>query len=253
MKPISIQLYTVREAAKNDFFGVLGQIARIGYKGVEPAGLHGKAPKEVRKVLDDLGLVCSSTHGPLATKDNLSEQVDLARTLGYSMLISGVGPDDFKTLEGIQKAAQKFQAAAELLEPHGLRMGYHNHWWEMDNVDGRAGYDLFFERARGVFSELDVYWASHFGAVDVPSLLKRHNRNVPLLHIKDGPLVKDKPHTAVGKGKLNIPAIVAAADASTLQWLVVELDDCATDMMQAVMDSYDYLTGNGLAQGKTSA
>lgn len=89
MKPIGIQLYTVREAAQEDFLGVLKQIADIGYKGVEPAGLHGHDPAEIRKVLDKLGMVCCSSHGPLVTADNLNEQADIARTLGYDTIISG--------------------------------------------------------------------------------------------------------------------------------------------------------------------
>ena len=72
MKPIGLQLYTLRETAKDDFLGVLNKVAEIGYKGVEPAGLHGYEPNEIRKVLDDLGMVCCSTHGPLVTTDNLN-------------------------------------------------------------------------------------------------------------------------------------------------------------------------------------
>ena len=249
MKPISLQLYTLRETAKDDFAGVLKQVAEIGYKGVEPAGLQGHSPREVRTMLDDLGLVASSTHCPLPTAETLGEAVDTAGAIGYDMIISGKGPDDFKTLDGIKAAAEAFQTAAELLRPHGLRMGYHNHWWEFDELDGRLGYDIFLGLAPDVFSELDVYWAANFGSVDVPPKLAQHAARIPVLHIKDGPLVKDEPHTAAGAGKMDIPAIVDAADPGVLQWLIVELDACATDMLQAVRESYQYLTGTGMAEG----
>ena len=72
-KPISVQLYSVREAAAEDFYGVLGQIASFGYVGVEPAGLHGKEPAEVRKVLDDLGLLCESAHMGCANAENVND------------------------------------------------------------------------------------------------------------------------------------------------------------------------------------
>jgi len=249
MKPIGIQLYTVREAAKEDFLGVLKQIADIGYKGVEPAGLHGHEPAEIRKVIDDLGMVCCSSHGPLVTADNLTEQADIARTLGYDTIISGRGGDAWKTLDGIKTVAAEFQASAELLKSAGLKQGYHNHWWEMGRFDGKLGYEIFLESAPDVVGQLDVYWACNFGKVDVPKLLKKHPKRFPLLHVKDGPLVEKEPHTAVGSGKMDIPACVQAADPSVLRWLIVELDDCATDMMQAVRDSYAYLTGQGLAEG----
>ena len=62
MKPISLQLYTLRERAAEDFIGVLKDVAKIGYKGVEPAGLFDHDPKEIKKIVDDLGMTVSSNH-----------------------------------------------------------------------------------------------------------------------------------------------------------------------------------------------
>jgi sugar phosphate isomerase/epimerase len=250
MKPIAIQLYTVRDLAAKDFFGVLEQIAQIGYAGVEPAGLHGHSPAEVRKALDDLHLACPSAHMGLPTRENLGEIVDTAKALGLATVITGAGPHDFKTLDGIKAAAEKFQAAAELLRPHGLALGYHNHWWEFDEIDGRLGYEIFLEHAPRVLSQLDIYWAGNFGRVDVPAVLRKYAARVPLLHIKDGPLVQGQPHTAAGAGKMDIPGIVAAANDRVLKWLIVELDSCATDMMTAVRESFLYLTKAGLGEGR---
>jgi len=247
-RPTSVQLYSLRDRAAQDFAGVLKDVAASGYAGVETAGLHGKPAAEVRGMLDDLGLAMSSAHIPLVTKENLNEAVDTAKTLGYKYCVSGFGPDDFKTRDLIKASAEKFQAAAELLKPHGLEMGYHNHWWEFDLVDGRYGYNWFLELCPDVFSELDVYWCCNFNRVDVPAVVKAHLSQIKLLHIKDGPLVQGEPHTAVGAGKMNIPAIVEAAGEDT-EWLIVELDECATDMTQAVRDSCAYLAQAGLGFG----
>lgn len=249
-KPISVQLYSVRDEAAKDFFGVLGKIASFGYVGVETAGLHGKSPAEVRKVLDDLGLACPSGHMGNATKDNLNEIVDAAKTLGTTMVIGGVGPDRFQSVDGVKQTADEFQASAELLAPHGIKQCYHNHWWEFETIDGQYGLELFLKLAPGVFSQLDTYWASNFGAVDAPKLLARISQRVPILHIKDGPLVKDQQHVAVGSGKMNFPTVIGAADPKVLQWLVVELDSCATDMMTAVKASAEYLIKSGLGKGR---
>jgi len=249
-KPISVQLYSLRDRAEKDFASVLKDVADIGYKGVETAGLYGKSAREVRKIVDDLGLVVSSAHTALATPENLNELVDTAKTLGYEFVISGLGPDDFKTIDAIKAGAEMFQRAAELLKPHGLQMGYHNHWWEFDLVEGRYGYNRLLELCPDMFSELDVYWACNFSRVDVPALVKAHKSQIKLLHIKDGPLVQGELHTAVGGGKMNIPAIVKAAGKDT-QWLVVELDGCATDMTKAVRDSFNYLKKSRLGVGRT--
>jgi sugar phosphate isomerase/epimerase len=249
MKPISLQMYTVREQTKADPVGVLKEIARIGYGGVE-GGVQGLKPPEYRKLLNDLGLVCSSGGCPVPTKENVNQIADTARTLGCDLLMVGKGPDDYKTPDRIKATAEAFQAGAALLKPHGITLCFHNHWWEFVKVEGRLPYEMVLELAPAVSSELDIYWACNFGEVDVPAVLKKHAKRIPLLHVKDGPLVKDQPHMAVGKGKVDVPAIVKSADPSVLRWLVVELDHCATDMMQAVRDSYAYLTSTGLAKGR---
>ena len=64
-------------------------------------------------------------------------------------------------------------------------------------------------------------------------------------------VVEGKPHTAVGAGKMDIPAIVAATNEAVLEWVIVEMDTCAGDVWQAVADSYTYLTGHDLARGRS--
>ena len=249
MAPISIQLYTLRDESAKDFFGVLRTLAEIGYAGVETAGLHGKSPAEVARVVSDLGLKVSSAHVGLPTRENISELADTAGALGYNLLVGGFGPDDFATLDLTRASADKFQAAAELAREQGLQFGIHNHWWEFHTIDGKLVYDILLEAAPAAFSELDVYWVK-VGGQDPAAIVAANKSRLPLLHIKDGPAVKDQPMTAVGSGTLDIPSIIKAADPEVLQWLVVELDACATDMTEAVRQSYAYLSVNGLGQGR---
>lgn len=246
-KPLAIQLYTVREACAADFPGTLKTIADIGYKGVEFAGLHGMAAREVKALIDDLGLQVAASHGPLVTTENINQVVDTELTLGNRRLVSGRGPDDFKTADACARTAEMFAQAAELLAPHGIDLGYHNHWWEFTSIDGKWGYDLMFEQTSPkVFAEIDVYWVAT-GKADPAGIVKQFGKRAPLLHIKDGPAVQGEPHTAVGSGTLDMPAIIGAGTAA--EWLIVELDACATDMMEAVRQSYRYLTSEDLASG----
>jgi sugar phosphate isomerase/epimerase len=246
--PLSIQLYTLREEAAKDFPAVLRTVAEIGYQGIEFAGLHGHSPQSIKALIDDLGLVASSSHTGLPTKDTVAQLVETEQILGNTYLISGMGPDQFKTIDDCKRSAEKFQTAAELLKPYGMTFGMHNHWWEFSDVDGQLVYDLVLEAAPDIFSELDVYWAA-FGGHDPAQVVAKNKARLPILHIKDGMLEKDGPMTAVGSGKLDMPAIIGAADPSVLKWLVVELDRCATDMTEAVRGSYTYLTQKGLAAG----
>lgn len=245
--PIALQLYSLREAAAQDFPAVLRQVAEIGYVGVEFAGLHNHAPAEIRTMLDDLGLVACSNHGGLPTAENLSEVLDTAQALGYKYQVTGWGPPQFASVEEIQKIAALGQKGAELLAPSGLKLAMHNHYWEFEAVfDGRYGEDLFMEAAPSMFAQLDTYWIK-VGGANPPDVVARYGARAPLLHIKDGPGIKGQDMTAVGKGIMDWPATLAGAQA---EWLIVELDSCATDMLEAVRDSYDYLVGEGLATGR---
>ena len=86
------------------------------------------------------------------------------------------------------------------------------------------------------------------GGADPVALVKDLGKRAPSLHIKDGPGVRGVPQVALGEGSIDIPGIIQAGTGAT-EWLVIELDDCATDMMTAVEKSYHYLVKNGLGRG----
>jgi len=160
------------------------------------------------------------------------------------------GQNRFKTVDDIKCLADEVNAMCAALKPHGLKVFMHNHWWEFQEVEDKLAYDIFAPLAPEVLFELDTYWASNFGANDAAEQVAKFKARTPYLHIKDGPLVKDQPHVAVGKGKMNVANVIAAADPRVLRWLIVELDSCATDMTQAVADSYQYLVSHKLAGGR---
>ena len=95
--------------------------------------------------------------------------------------------------------------------------------------------------------EVDTYWAA-VGGQDpgaVPALLGRLGDRVRYLHVKDGPVTKDDPMTAVGAGRMPVAEILAACPSA--EWHVVELDRCATDMLTAVRTASAGSPRHGLA------
>jgi sugar phosphate isomerase/epimerase len=249
MKPISLQLYTLRELAKQDFVGMLKKVAAIGYLGVEPAGLYGHEPAEVKGIVEDLGMTISSNHQPWPTRDNLDEVIDVARGLGTNTVICGFGREAFKTLDDIKTAAETANAITSRLVAAGLTVALHNHWWEFEKLASRLKYDVFVEMCPGLKCELDTYWASNFGANDVPTIVTRYASRIPLMHVKDGTFEREQPQKPLGEGRMDLPRVIHAADERVLQWLVVEHDNCDRDMLQAVTESYAYLTATGLGRG----
>ncbi len=242
MQPISIQLYSLRNEAEKDFVGVLKTVAEIGYAGVEPAGFWNLSPKEFKSVVDDLGLKISSTHSPWAKPDSMQETIDVAGVLGVDKIACGYGSDRFKDLDAIKKTAEEVSEMQETLAKAGITLFQHNHYWEFERIDGRLKYEIYAELCPKVKFEIDTYWAANFGAENPVEMVKQFLNRTLLLHIKDGPLAQGQPMTAVGSGKMDIPAVIEVA-GDTPEWLIVELDECATDMVQAVRESYIYLAG----------
>lgn len=253
--PLALQLYSLREDAQQDFIGVLKQVAGMGYKGVEFAGLHGHDPAEIAKIVADLGMVCASAHMGLPTSENVNQIADEAKALGIPFVVSGGGPPNYADADAIQDIAEKFATAAALLEPHGLKFGIHNHWWEFDHeVDGQCPHDLMMAQAGTAFAQVDICWVA-FGGDDPVDAIARNAGRVDLIHVKDSTLEKNAegrpatPHVAVGEGNVDVPACIAAAEAAGSQWAIVELDSCGTDMEEACRKSAVYLLSNGLAEG----
>src|SRR5258708_8191646 len=98
---LSVQLYSVREAAKTNFPHVLEALAKMGYDGVEFAGLHGHSPHELRKVLDRAGIVASSAHGPVFDATKWDEVERDAVALGYKHPLTGFRANDLNSEEDL--------------------------------------------------------------------------------------------------------------------------------------------------------
>lgn len=243
--PIAVQLYSLREESKTDFQQVLKKVAEIGYDGVEPAGFYGLTPRDFRRLVEDLGMRVSSSHTPWATPDNLYEVIDTASQLNLSTVACGYRPDDFCDLDAIKATADIVNGMIGSLAEAGLELFLHNHWWEFNIVAGKLAYDHFAALCPDARFELDTYWLSNFGRNDAAEQVAKFRDRTPLLHIKDGPLIQGEAMVAVGQGKMDIPAIIQAADPDVLKWLIVELDECDTDMLEALRESYLYLRALG--------
>ncbi len=248
--PIALQLYSVREALARDFAATVRRVATMGYVGVETASFPGTTPKEAKRLFDELGLVVTSAHLPLPVGEKQQEVLDTMADLGCERLVcASLGRESYGTVEQIKRNCDLVNEANGVARAHGLSLGMHNHSWEFEAVEGQTGYEIWRERLDAdIFFELDTYWIETAG-VDAAEVVRQAGRRAPLLHIKDGPATRDEPMVAVGDGRMDITAVVAAA-GDNVEWLIVELDRCATDMMAAVEKSYGYLVGAGLARGR---
>ncbi|MBM9510607.1 sugar phosphate isomerase/epimerase family protein [Actinacidiphila acididurans] len=239
--PLSIQLYTLRDELAADRDGTLTRLAEIGYRSVETYDPTAD-PAGFRKLADDLGISVTSTHAYALFSKEAGEVFDAVAAVGTDLAIipGGIEHEEFTTLDGLRRTADLLNGFAEQAASRGIRIGYHNHWWELEpRFEDRTALEVLTDLlAPEVFLEVDTYWAQ-VGGAHVPDLLRTLGDRVLALHVKDGPGVKGEAHTAVGQGVIDVPSILAAAPDAVR---IVELDSCDTDIFEAVAASRAYLT-----------
>ncbi|HUB42042.1 MAG TPA: sugar phosphate isomerase/epimerase [Streptosporangiaceae bacterium] len=243
--PPALQLYSVREQLPGDRKGVLERIAAAGYGAVEAFNVLSDTDG-LRADLDAAGLAVSSVHA-IPSGEHGAGVLAAARTLGAgTVIVPFFPPDRFADADSVAEVAGELNEMAARAADAGLRFGYHNHDFELSCVvDGRPALEVLAGSLDdNVLLEIDTYWAA-VGGQDVPALLGRLGDRVRFLHVKDGPITKDDPMTAVGAGRMPVAEILAAAPSA--EWHIVELDRCATDMLTAVEQSLQWLATNGLA------
>lgn len=243
---LAVQLYSLRDRSAKEFDQVLQDVAAMGYQGVEPFNLFGMTPLAFRERLNALGLTLAASHFPWANRTDFSELVDTLGALGLTRAVGGFMPDDFVDADALARTIETTAALQERLQSAGISLCLHNHWWEYRLQDDVPVYYALQDVLPTLEFEIDTYWAANFGARDPAAEVARVSDRAPLLHIKDGPLVAKQSHTAVGTGKMPIREVIAAADATVLEWLVVELDACDTDVTDAVAASARYLDALGV-------
>lgn len=241
----SIQLYTVRNALEADLTGTIRRLAEIGFTRAEPYGFHLNT-EELNAAFTAHGITAPSGHAPLLSADQHAIFA-AARKLGITTVIEPyIPPEHWATEEDIRATAKKLNDAAQLGAEYGIRVGYHNHAWEIENrFDGRIGLEVLVEHLNPeVVIELDTYWTA-VGGEDPVGLLARLGDRVRFIHIKDGPISTDtSAQLPAGEGRMPVREIIAAA--AFLEVGVVEFDAYDADIFDGVARSLAFLIAAGV-------
>jgi sugar phosphate isomerase/epimerase len=263
MKPtISVQLYSVREHAAADYEKTIRAIAAMGFTAVETAGFPGSTVDKAKTLFGELKLTAPSSHGGLPIGEEKHKVIEIAQKLGTKYIITGVSPrfkEDFVSVDSIKAAAALYTEAAEFAAKFGIQVGYHNHDWEMRELEGKPAYRWFLENTpETVLWEADVFWVK-FGGRDPVEFVKEIGKRGKLIHMKDGRVGKkgefkeaitssgkimvsnDKPFLPAGTGDIDLVAVAKAA--THMEYGVVEIDSYEGDMMKGIAQSYTYLKG----------
>jgi sugar phosphate isomerase/epimerase len=252
-KQVAVQMYTVRDYLKTpkDILASLKKIKKIGYAGVELAGLGPIDTTELKKMLDDTGLVvCSSHEGGEGLFGDVNEVIDRLSALGATSAAypfpAGV---DFTKIAGVRALATKLNKAGAALKEAGITLAYHNHNIEFVKIKGRTILSYIYELTdpENLQGEIDTYWVQAGGG-DSVAWIKSLKKRSPLLHMKDyGVTIEKKPvFEEIGSGNLDWITIVKAAKSAGCKWYIVEQDSDweKGDPFKSIKMSYNYILEN---------
>lgn len=239
---LGVQLYTVRDLFEADYRATLIALADIGFKDLEFAGYFDHDPAEVRAAMDELGLMSQSAHVQLPdVRDNFGQVMETAQLMGQTNLIIPWLPEDQRTADVYREVADLMNVRGEEAAAAGMRLGYHNHEFEFDDLgDGETGYDILLERTdpAHTYFEMDFFWAAAAG-VDPRDYFARAPGRFITCHLKDR--TPDGTMVSVGDGVVDFQSSLAMADEIGMEGFYVEHDN-PEDPLASIARSFAYLT-----------
>lgn len=216
--PVGLELYSVRDFLAKDLTGTVRAVAALGYEVVEFYSPYlqwtPQTAADVRKLLDELGITCPSTHNghTVFTPEGLKKAIDLNQAIGSKAIVmASAGPA--KTADDWKAVADRLNAAADTLRPLGMAAGFHNHAVEWKPVDGQRPMDILAARtATDVVLQFDVGTAVEAGA-DPIAWIKANPGRIKSLHCKDWAAGGKGYAVLFGEGDAPWKAIVEAAES----------------------------------------
>jgi sugar phosphate isomerase/epimerase len=227
--PIGLEMYSVRDSLKKDPEGTVRAVAQMGYQGLEFYGPYfdwsESQTKQMRKLLDDLGIRCFSTHNneTYLNSSNISQARDRNLILGSKYVVQA-STTPKAHLDEWKAVADNLNSAAEKLESSGLKVGYHNHQPEFTAIEGKRPIEILAKNTKpSVMLQLDVGTCLEAGS-DPVAWIRANPGRIRSLHLKDWSPEAGKGYTVLfGEGAADWKNIFAAAESGgAVEYYLVE-------------------------------
>lgn len=242
-KAMGIQVYSVRDALKEDFVGSIKKLADIGFQYIEAYGLgvDGQilemSPEEYSRIVTDAGMEIVSTHSTYFQAGEGERLRDAALTMGIPhVIIPSIGQEyrgDY------HKVAENLNKLGEIFNDSGLLLGYHNHNFEFEKQDDKVGLEILLQETQAdlVSFQLDLYWVVKGGA-DPVALIEKYLGRFCSFHVKDA--AENLDQTTVGTGIVDFKSIFNIRGKAGISYFFVE-DERTDDPFGNVESAFNYL------------
>lgn len=239
------------ETIKEHMPEILHLLASQGYQGVETGMRHFDAtdPGRYRELYTESGVTPLGLHSggqfwkPEAAeeeREKLWDAITFARAVGFRHLV--VSGNKEESVISMKEAAATYAELGRRCREAGLSFAYHNHNWELANDAAILDTLVVSTEPDEVSLVLDVAWA-HLGGIEIGTLLERYGDRVAYLHIKD---VQGSRFCELGRGEMDLPAILKLARTHGIAWLVVEQDYTDLTAEESMRINREYLRRQGI-------
>jgi sugar phosphate isomerase/epimerase len=235
--PIGLELWSVRQQCEKELPAVLQAVAQMGYQGVELAhSYYGHDASAWRKLLDDNGLKSVGMHMglPALQGEAFDKTVEIHKLLGTPYLIVASLPKkSLASVAAIVETGKVFNQLAARLKPHGMKIGYHCHGGDFEQVEGKTAWERFGENTEAdVLLQLDIGNCLGGGG-DAIAMLKRFPGRSVTIHIKDH---GGKPEAVFGEGDVNWAEVfqICETTGGTQQYIIEEEGRAGPEALAAV-------------------
>ncbi len=216
--PVGLELYSVRNTLQKDLKPTVTAVAKMGYEVVEFYSTYFQwtptYAKEIRALMDDLGIRCNSTHNDAKAfkGDDIQKAIDLNHIIGSRYIVMASPGGRVADIAGWQRVAETVSAASEKFKAAGLRAGYHNHGPEFTPIEGKRPIEVIAANTpKDVMLQLDVGTCVASGS-DPVAWIKANPGRINSLHLKDWGPGKEY-RVLFGEGASPWKEIFAAAES----------------------------------------
>lgn len=240
---LGIQMYSLYEEQSKDFEGTLENVAKMGYDGVEFCGYCGREPKQVKKLLADLGLEAASAHQGLPKREDWAKVFDDAAEIGIpALIIPHRAAEDWYPRCVFQNTIKTFNDYAEFGKKYGIQVGFHNHYMEFAEVFGKTVMQQIYDNTPDDFiMQIDCCWAQ-YGTDDAFAVLKQfEKKSTTLCHYKQLLELNSTATTTLDKGCIDFKPITKFLKEHDAKWAIVEQERIDISALEAARINHDYI------------
>ena len=241
---VGLQLYSLRDIINKDSKAVLKMVADAGYKELETYGynagtLFGMPIKEYGDYVKSLGMKTVSGHYgiDLLAKDWDRTCAD-AKSLGQEyVVVPWLNKEFYSSLDVLKKTCETINKAAQVAKKNDLKMGYHNHAFEFELVEGQIMFDVMLkELDPSVSMEMDIFWVVNAGH-DPIAYFNKYPGRFHQWHVKDMDKSDKNRNADVGTGLIDFKPIFAAAKKSGMKHFYIEQETYPNNSTESIKKS----------------